>query len=91
MTKIVNKVILPLRIFQKFKYNDFLSISGVGSKTANLLDDMIQYKTVTSHVDVQNIIINYNKETNNKIRYNFINNNIIKMKDGNAFELYYLK
>jgi len=91
MSKLANKVILPLRIFQKFKYNDFLAISGVGSKTANLLDDMNQCKTVTSHIDVQNIIKNYNKETNNKIRYNFINNNIIKMKDGNVFELYYLK
>lgn len=87
----MNKIILPLRIFQKFKYKDFVAISGVGHKTANLLTDMVEVRTVTDYKDIKYLIKLHNLETNNKIRYNFINNNVIKMKDGNVFELLYLK
>ena len=87
----MNKVNLPLRIFQKLKYNDFVAISGVGPKTANLLSDMIEFKIVKNYKDIQYLIKLHNIETNNKIRYNFINNNVIKMKDGCIFELFYLK
>jgi len=87
----MNKVNLPLRIFQKLKYNDIIAISGVGPKTASLLTDMIEFRIVKNYKDIQFLIKLHNQETNNKIRYNFINNNIIKMKDGNVFELFYLK
>jgi hypothetical protein len=87
----MNKVNLPLRIFQQFKYKDFVAISGVGPKTANLLTDMIEFRIVKNYKDIQFLIKLHNLETNNKIRYNFINNNVIKMKDGNVFELFYLK
>ena len=79
------------RIFNQLKYKDFLNIYGVGKKTAKILDDIAENKFASSSVDVNNILKYYNKNNNKNIRYNFINKDIIKMKDGNCYHLIYLK
>lgn len=86
----MNKVIVPLRIFQMFKYNDFKQISGVGQKTALFLKDLSNNQTITSNIDIKLSIQDYNSKTSNKIRYNFISNNIVKMKNGSIYEFIYI-
>ena len=86
----MNKVIVPLRIFQMFKYNDFKQISGVGQKTALFLKDLSNNQSITSNIDIKLSIQDYNSKTSNKIRYNFISNNIVKMKNGSIYEFIYM-
>ena len=86
----MNKIIVPLRIFKMFKYNDFKQISGVGQKTALFLNDLSNNHTITSNIDIKLSIQDYNSKTSNKIRYNFINNNIVKMKNGCIYEFIYI-
>jgi len=93
----MNRAIVPLRIFQMFKYEDFLKISGVGKKTANFLVFLNQNQILHNNIkindykDIQYIIRTSNLNTTDKIRYNFINNNIVKMKDGDIYEFIYKK
>lgn len=93
----MNRAIIPLRLFNMFKYEDFLKISGVGKKTANFLTFLNQNQTLNNDIkihdctDVQYMIKTSNLNTTDKIRYNFINNNIVKMKDGNIYEFIYKK
>lgn len=82
--------VLPLLIFNKLKYNDLMNIQGVSKKTANFLEDMIETTTVSSYMDIQKHITNYNKLTNNKIRHNFIKNDIVKMRNGYAYQILYI-
>jgi hypothetical protein len=80
-----------------FKYEDFLRISGVGKKTANFLTFLSKNQTLDNTIkiddckDIQYIIKMNNLNTTDKIRYNFINNNIVKMKDGDIYEFIYKK
>jgi len=91
----MNRAIIPLRIFNMFKYKDFLKISGVGKKTANFLTFLSQNQTLDNTIkindckDIQYIIKTNNLNTTDKIRYNFINNNIVKMKHGDIYEFIY--
>lgn len=93
----MNRSIIPLRIFNMFKYEDFLKISGVGKKTASFLTFLNQNQTlhntilINDYRDIQYLIKTSNLNTTDKIRYNFINNNIVKMKDGNIYEFIYKK
>jgi hypothetical protein len=82
--------VLPLLIFNKLKYNDLINIQGVSKRTANFLEDMIETTTVNSYVDIQKYVIKHNKLTNNKIRHNFIKNDIVKMRNGYAYQILYI-
>jgi len=84
-------------MFQKLDYNNLMKISGVGHKTANLLSIInvlythVYNYNISSSKDIKTLIKQYNKNTNNKIRYNFINNDIIKMKNGSIYKITYLQ
>ena len=68
--------VIPIRVFKSLNYNDFLKIQGVGFKSADFLTNLNK-RMINSENDLKIIIQRYNQKTNNKIRYNFINNNII--------------
>jgi hypothetical protein len=87
---------LPVRIFQSFGFNEFKSMCGVSTKTAeiltttNILSNLGEIKSIQSSNDLNYIVKLYNKN-NKKIRYNFIKNDIIKMKNGNVYSVIYLQ
>jgi hypothetical protein len=74
-----------------------MKIAGIGHKTANflsiinVLNNIGDINNVSSSKDIKTLIKQYNKYDNNKIRYNFINNDIIKMKNGSIYKIEFLK
>jgi hypothetical protein len=82
---------IPLKIFNKLTYKDFKNIYGVNHKTASIFEDIVECMTPSSYKDIENFVKIYNKQNNKNIKYNFLKNNIIKMKNGNVFELIYIK
>jgi hypothetical protein len=79
------------KIFSQLSFKDFSNIYGVGKKTAKLLENIAQNKYASSTKEIHDSLRYYNKNNNKNIRYNFINNDIIKMKDGNCYKLIYFK
>jgi len=88
--------VIQTYIFQKLNYCNLIKISGVGQKTANflniinVLNNMGGINNISSSKNLKALIKEYNKYDNNKIRYNFINNDIIKMKNGSIYKIEYL-
>lgn len=70
-----------IKTFRTIRYDYFVKVHGIGIKTANFLSDLVDKQTVYSENNLKNIIQSYNQKTNNKIRYNFINNNLIVLNN----------
>lgn len=87
----INNYKIPLRIFNKLTYSDFRNIYGVGPKTASFFEDLTEYMQPSSYTDVKNFIKIFNKQNKTNIKYNFLENNLIKMKNGHIYELIYKK
>ena len=68
--------VIPIRVFKSLNYSDFLKIQGVGFKSADFLTNLNK-RIINSEQKLKITIQQYNQKTNNKIRYNFINNNLI--------------
>jgi hypothetical protein len=89
--------IIKTYMFQKLDYCNLMKIAGIGHKTANflsiinVLNNIGDINNVSSSKDIKTLIKQYNKYDNNKIRYNFINNDIIKMKNGSIYKIEFLK
>jgi len=75
MTKII------IKAFNKLKYTEIRNLAGIGSKTAFFLNDIIDKKKIKSFQDLKTIIKNYNIQNNQKIRYNFLNNDFLLTKN----------
>lgn len=76
------------KVFNKLKFSDFLNIQGVGLRTATFLNDIKIEKTIDNSKELKTIIQSHNKETNNKIRYNFITKDLILTKDGLIYKIF---
>ncbi len=77
------------RIFKQLKIKDFNNIYGVGKKSATILEDIAINQYASSTIELQSLIKFYNLTNNKNIRYNFINDDIIKMKDGKCYKIIY--
>jgi hypothetical protein len=80
--------VISTKVFNKLKFHDFLNIQGVGLKTA-IFFNHLKKKQIINNQQLKTIIQSYNKETNNKIRYNFITKDLILTKDGLIYKLIY--
>ena len=82
--------LIPIKIFKRLKLNDFINIQGIGVKTANHLYDIRREQKIDNSNKLKTIIQSHNKETNNKIRYNFITNtDLILTKNGLIYKIIY--
>lgn len=79
--------VISTMVFNKLKFHDFIKIQGVGIKTAIFLN-FLNKKQIFNIKQLKTIIQLHNKETNNKIRYNFITKDLILTKDGFIYKLF---
>jgi len=79
--------VISTKVFNKLKFHDFIKIQGVGIKTATFLN-FLKKKDIFNIKQLKTIIQLHNKETNNKIRYNFITKDLILTKDGFIYKLF---
>ena len=75
----MSKIII--KAFNKLKYTEIRNLVGIGSKTAFFLNDIIDKSKIRSFQDLEIIIKNYNIQNNQKIRYNFLNNDFLFTKN----------
>ena len=88
LRKYTHMTMISTKVFNKLKFNDFLKIQGVGLRTAFFLNDIKKDKTINNSKELKTIIQSHNKETNNKIRYNFITKDLILTKDGFIYKIF---
>lgn len=86
LRKYTHMTMISTKVFNKLKFNDFLKIQGVGLRTAFFLND-IKKEHIINNQQLKTIIQSHNKETTNKIRYNFITKDLILTKDGFIYKI----
>jgi hypothetical protein len=80
--------IILTKVFKKLNLNDFFKIQGIGVRTANHLYNIRKDPKIYNNQQLKTIIQSHNRETNNKIRYNFITNtDLVITKDGFIYKL----
>jgi hypothetical protein len=80
--------IIPTKVFRKLNLNEIFKIQGIGIRTANHLYNIRKDHQINNSNQLKTIIQSHNKETNNKIRYNFITNtDLVLTKDGFIYKL----
>lgn len=72
-----NLCVIPIRVFKKLGYYDFVKVQGVGLRTADFLTNLVSKQKILSENNLKTTIQLHNLQNNNKIRYNFINNNLM--------------